>query len=647
MIGSMYIHTADTPRIFKVGCGVISVLLAGYSLCFSSSPLAIPVEIRYAAALLILVAFTGLSLFQRRLLSFTWESCFLACLFALFTLTGSSYALFNDGRLFTSTTTIPSLLGYISLFYIPLTIAFNAINQNPALSMSQQAPSRPYIKQECNATTHPRFQLPQIDHPWIAAAALILLAWSFYIAIFFPGIAYYDGLWQLSQFYGFTGPSAHHPFLATIIMGLVSLIGAPFGPTAQFACYTLIQIGLTITLLSFLATYIYQLPFTRSTISSQSTFATGTNLVSHNPDRKGNTLGWAAFTLFIMANPLFAFYAMSLTKDMPYALAISCMTILILDKASGYNCIQILPERILFITTLIILVSFRNEGTIIAAISSGALLACSIKNRRKFIIITTATVIITALACTSLIFPHFGVARSSRLEMMAIPLQQISREASEHPESFTPNERATMSQILKPGLTIEDIGHRYNSGNTDYVKSMFEPFFSTKSFASVWLRHFLLHPETYITATIASTYGYLYPFRTDPAYGSVFDLFQWLSPEIRHLWHDTWLKIPDDSLSPQYPHALDTQRSWFLEQCRKLYSTPFLNLIPKPATYVWIGLLAVAFFIRRGNWKIIWAFVPSFLVLGICFLSPINESIRYALPLVFTTPLLFAVSLHR
>ena len=44
----------------------------------------------------------------------------------------------------------------------------------------------------------------KVRHPFFSAWVLIIVAWIPYYAIFAPGLGFYDSLWQLSQFYGYT-----------------------------------------------------------------------------------------------------------------------------------------------------------------------------------------------------------------------------------------------------------------------------------------------------------------------------------------------------------------------------------------------------------------------------------------------------------
>ena len=74
----------------------------------------------------------------------------------------------------------------------------------------------------------------KVRHPFFSAWVLIIVAWIPYYALFAPGLGFYDSLWQLSQFYGYTSYNSQHPVLATLVIGVLFSIGKPLGANFQF-----------------------------------------------------------------------------------------------------------------------------------------------------------------------------------------------------------------------------------------------------------------------------------------------------------------------------------------------------------------------------------------------------------------------------
>ena len=102
--------------------------------------------------------------------------------------------------------------------------------------------------------------------------------------------------------------------------------------------------------------------------------------------------------------------------------------------------------------------------------------------------------------------------------------------------------------------------------------------------------------------------------------------------------------VPDRELYPTYLGETENLREKFLQSFVKLYKIPVVNLIVKPGTYFWIGCLAICLACFKRNYKLLIAMVPCVLIFCVCLLSPVNESARYALPLVFSAPVLLIIS---
>ena len=91
---------------------------------------------------------------------------------------------------------------------------------------------------------------------FLTAFIVILAGWFITIVALFPGLGFYDSMWQLSQFRGYTPDSTQHPLFATLVMGAFSGLFSFWGDTVMFACYTLVQTLLCAGVLAYVATCI-------------------------------------------------------------------------------------------------------------------------------------------------------------------------------------------------------------------------------------------------------------------------------------------------------------------------------------------------------------------------------------------------------
>lgn len=475
---------------------------------------------------------------------------------------------------------------------------------------------------------------------FLTALGIILAGWLVVIIALFPGLGFYDSLWQLSQFRDYTSLSTHHPLSATVIMGIFSTFFSIFDDSVMFACYTLVQSLLCASALAYVATCIMRcfapaeyLQDQRSTASFRIGGATGRN-------------AYCCAVAFFAVMPLFPIYAMSIIKDQPYAVSITLAVLLLI---SVFSKKAVVPSRafcILYCVSMAGIAGFRNEGWIVATVITVIMVIANHGTRKWFIAIVGAAIVILAFGVNSVVASALGATPGSTIETFALPNQQIAREMKDHPESFSEGELQQLSNMLVSEATPDMLGERYSPDNADEVKMLFDwNGYSRRSALSIWFNHLAMHPVTYIEAFLSGSSGYYYPF-TEKMIGSVFDSFQWLQPEVADVWRQ-YFNVPDQALDPEYPQSTESMRRTFLECLRGVYNLPVFNALFSPATYVWCALLSALIIVNKRRYSKLWVLVPALLVVGMCVLAPINGSIRYALPLLYCAPLLlsFACSL--
>lgn len=536
---------------------------------------------------------------------------------SVFTLIGKLFSQQSEGLVSGGVPLVIAFIGYAALFNMML----GALTTRSYRYGIEQQARIGIVSQNAKDTT--------ITHPMMVSFMVILLGWSCYIIMFFPGIGFYDSLWQLGQFFGYSQLNSQHPLSATLVLGIFTSIGLPLGSTAAFAIYTTIQIFTVATFLAYCASYLYRFTpvknFTKSSVHG----------------RGRNRTAWLLFTVFATINPLFPIYSMTILKDVPYALCIGVISLLLVDRFSGENSVRPAVSNILAIVALLGVSMLRGEGPIVSLICLVLLTCMPWKKKRISLLIAGTLGIILVISGNAWALRNLDVKPSSRLEVMSLPLQQLAREMRYNPDTFSLAERDTLHSMLKQGESVETIGHKYDPSNIDSVKLSFQPEFSGRQFLQLWLHHFAMHPTIYITATLNSTYGFIYPFNLKPGNGSVYDSFQWFNPETRYNWHVIALGIPDNHLNPSYPDLVAPMRNWFLAHFSTAYTVPGISLFLKPASFVFIGLMASAIALKNKRNRMLLTLIPSLIVFAVCLTSPINESIRYALPLLFSTPMVF------
>ena len=133
----------------------------------------------------------------------------------------------------------------------------------------------------------------------------------------------------------------------------------------------------------------------------------------------------------------------------------------------------------------------------------------------------------------------------------------------------------------------------------------------------VWFKQFLNHPITYLEATINNTYGYFYPEKTN-----------W------YIYYKYDKRIVEDGFEYHY-NGLKETRKLLSTFGKELYRIPVIGLLINIALNVWVLIFMLIYFFYRKKYQSIIYLIPSFVLILVCFASPVNAYFRYALPYIF------------
>ena len=192
----------------------------------------------------------------------------------------------------------------------------------------------------------------------------------------------------------------------------------------------------------------------------------------------------------------------------------------------------------------------------------------------------------------------------------------------EYKKEVTSDEKKAIDKLLN----YDTIASRYNPVLADPVKNEFNRYYTDddlKNYFKVWFTQLKKHPLVYVEATIANTYGYIYPVETNwyvhikgkkiiNNYGFDYHFNKKLRP----------LRMVLGGFAIAFPYI------------------PFIGLLINIGFNTWILLFMLSYLFYRKKYKDIIILIPSFLILLVCFVSPANTYFRYALPNVFALPLM-------
>ena len=184
-------------------------------------------------------------------------------------------------------------------------------------------------------------------------------------------------------------------------------------------------------------------------------------------------------------------------------------------------------------------------------------------------------------------------------------------------------------KIIDKVLKYDTLANRYNPRLADDVKNEFNKYTTKeelKEYFGVWFKYFIKYPVTYINATIDNTYGYIYPNQ--------------------HYWYvyDTYDKRVVKANVVDYHFNKSTK---FLRYTLVFYESVFpylpgIGLISSIGFSTWIVLI-LSVYVKKKKYLI--AYIPLYLSILICFISPANTYFRYAMPYIFSMPLILSIFL--
>ena len=450
-------------------------------------------------------------------------------------------------------------------------------------------------------------------HPFIFSILFIILLWLVYIIAFYPAIMSPDPSFQLLQYFNINNKYSdyvvlldknviltnHHPVVHTIILGSLVKLGIKL--------FSSVNVGLFIY-------SIIQTIILASTLSYTIKFMKDINV----------SLKYRKICLLIYSLvPVFPLYAMSPVKDVIFG----CLIIIYI--ISFYKLINLkeklkIKDMVMEILLIILIILFRNNGFHIVLLSLPFLLFQGRQNIFKYIIIICITITFY-YSYNNVILPHFKITNGSIREVLSVPFQQTARYVKEYKKEVTSDEKKAIDKLLN----YDTIASRYNPALADPVKNEFNKYYTKndlKNYFKVWKNELLKHPLVYIEATIANTYGYIYPVETNwyvhikgkkiiNNYGFDYHFNEKLKP----------LRMVLGGFAIAFPYI------------------PFIGLLINIGFNTWILLFMLSYLFYRKKYKEIILLIPSFLILLVCFVSPANTYFRYALPNIFALPVMLAM----
>lgn len=455
-------------------------------------------------------------------------------------------------------------------------------------------------------------------HFYLTLFICMLGVWLPHTIISHPASIEYD-VWDcVMQYYGDLTITAHHPPVYTVFIGWFTKLGRYLGD---------INIGLFI--------YVIAQTVVASLIMAYALF-------TMKKMKAPEWLLWGTF-LIVAISPYYTSYVTTIIKDTPYAFAYLLFMIELLHLQFEKDTFFTSARHIfLLFVSVLVMTLFRYNGKYIVISSMLCFLLLFIIKKRdqKYLLKISAFLVVIMLISSGVsefAIKHYNVLeqeKESVREALSLPFQQTARYVNQYSDELTEEEMQCIDEVLP----YEGLAESYNPMISDSVKARFKAtatYEEILDYFKVWFRCFLKHPLVYIEATLNQNYYVLYPMKENLR---VYD-----SAYVDYFWDTEYL----DKIGISKYMTFESANNSRVSSYKLLSMLPLSGMFSCLAIYD-IGLLfLISFAFYKKLWRFMWIVVPEIVCVLIIIAGPvIYENIRYALPLVYSIPLVVAYFIY-
>lgn len=524
----------------------------------------------------------------------------LSLIFCLFILIGNSYECYG------------TIMGLFKLKMIPWTFikAFGFYN---LMSFFITLIKNIIIKlQRLNDIKESKFVSAFNKHPLIICLSVLALSWSVYYIAFYPIVLSPDPSFQIKQFLGertkYSDYSIqidenvtitnHHPVFHTLLLGGFTKLGISLGnDNLGLFLYSLLQ-G------SFMA------------------FTLAKTICLLKEKGIKNRYLFIMLAIYSLV-PMFPLYALNGNKDVYYSLFVLWLFML-LFKYLDTNKKEVLrfSDSIKWFIVLIFICLFRNNGIYLVII----LLPCIILYKKvniKRILSIFLSVIVLFYSYQNALLPALGITKGSVREMLSIFFQQTARYVINHEDDISSEDKEIIGTIID----YDNIKEGYDPTISDPIKNTYNKYATDedlKNYFYVWFKGLIMHPMTYIDATLNNIYGYFDP-----------EDINWYI----YTNYDTRITNLVDYEFNGLQKLRDSLEAWG----NTFPYIPVVGLISNIGFSAWIALAMSIWLLFNKKYQYLVFLTPVFVSLLVCIASPVNTYFRYAMPYVFAIPFIVGV----
>lgn len=533
-------------------------------------------------------------------------SLFLATLFSLSEIIGfyltKTHSFFNYYmNIYTIIYNILLFCGWLSILYILLRIIINFLLEK-SLSLN--------TKDKYSFFTNNRKSI-------FTVALFLIILWIGYYYIFYSGIVTNDSYYQIIQGLGYMPLTNEHPFLHTIIEGLIVKLGVfLFGDiNSGVALCSFVQMCLIAFIISYIIKYLAY--------------------------KKVNYKIRLLVLCFYGLHPVIALYSITLWKDVWMGIFNLTYIIILYEMCTNINQFLKNKKRILLLLLNMLLILFsKGTGIIIIVISFVPILFVFKMHLKKLSIILVSSIVIF-FGVNTVSQKVFNIKSGHIREPLSVPIQQIARTIKYHYNDLNDNEKDTLNEIFP----IDKLGELYNPVLSDDTKrELNEDAFKKNPFRyiGVWFTLGVKHPLTYIDSFLANSFGYWYP---ETSYWIVFTIDYLDRLEyFKEAWSD--VKYDENYLNYKVDESKIEIKNDIVNMVNQgIRKIPIVGCLFSIGFYFWVDLVFLVIIFLKKQYKLLPIHFTIFATFLICIGSPVYAEFRYAYPSLTTLPFIIIFSI--
>lgn len=443
------------------------------------------------------------------------------------------------------------------------------------------------------------------ERPGMISFFVILLGWLPWLIACLPGSVDWDSHTQICQALGSMEMTTHHTVLSTWLHGGCIALGRALGSdNLGVFLYVLPQCLICAWIYSRIVAFTAKLNCPRG--------------VQY------------AVTVFFAVVPVWGSFAQTMVKDTLFAAIFAWFILYTAEVWMFAEEYEANPKRYLgYGVAALLTCLLRNNGVVAVVPVFAVTVIFSLRAKKSWFRVISLTGALVAYFFFNFVTTTvLAIAPGGLNEALSIPLQQTARYVVVYGDEVTEQERTAIDAVVE----YDALADNYQPMISDGVKGLYKDPSAQElaAYFKVWFSMFWKHPSCYLQATQANSYGYYTIAESN------FDLEYYMfinKPSME--WKGLDIGYLDSTGIARY----------ILYHWALLFERlPLLGLIENCGFVTWWIVAIFCWLFRHKKGKVLPVCVGIVMLWLTCVASPVNDLMRYYLPIFASFPIVLALA---